>query len=102
MSMSRVKNTQHAYDRSKERAGLTKREAQHLIKEAYLSGTAAKKLPDGPIKDFLVNKEIRTRKRIKMYKDWVFVFCKNSTKCITMYKIDDDILKRQEEYERIK
>lgn len=102
MTMRKVKNTHHAYIRAKERIGITKKEAERLIKEAYFSGVSVNALNDCPIKRFLARKAHYRRKRIKIYKGYVFVFCSTSTKCITMYKIKQEILDAQREWEKQK
>ena len=88
MSMKKLKNTTHSLVRTRERFGLTTSQAKKLIRNAYLYGISPDKLEDEILKVKYLNKQNRTRKRIKIYENKVFVFCKNSTKCITIYPFD--------------
>ena len=89
------KHKQHAFERASERLGLYKKEAERLIKEAWTAGKQYHELEGGPIKSYLATKG--HRKKIKVYKDIVFVFNKTSGTCITMYKLPTKILEKEKE-----
>lgn len=88
MSMKRTRNTKHSYDRSSERFGLSKSNTKLMIKNALFYGISPDKLEDEELKNKLLHKQACNRKRIKIYKNKVFVFCKTSTKCITIYPLE--------------
>lgn len=92
MSIKRVSNSNHAYERSKERFGLTKSISAKMIKNAYMHGIPVRSLPEGPVKDYLLKKQNRTRKRMKVYDNKVFIFASTSTACITAYPIPEDLI----------
>lgn len=98
MSKSRVRNTDHVYKRVSERTNLSKSEAKRLIKQAQKYGKTYKKLPPGPLADYLKSKG--KYKRVKIYEGYVFVFAKTSTSCITMYPIDEEIQKAQRIFDK--
>lgn len=89
------KHRQHAFERASERLGLYKDEATRLLKEAWTAGKQYHELQDGPVKRYLATKG--QQKKIKVYKNTVFVFNKTSGTCITMYKLPDYIIKAQNE-----
>ena len=99
MSRRRVKDSFHSFIRAKERTPLLKREIERLIWEAQRAGKSYMTLKDGPIKDFLESKS--KTKRVKLYKNYVFVFARTSTACITMYPLREDLITKQEEYDKM-
>ena len=98
MGKVKSRNTAHSYLRAAERAGLSKTEAERLMKMASRNRRSIDMLPDGPIKEYL-RKKRRAGKRIKYLEGYVFVFCKTSTKCLTMYPIDPEVVRAQILYE---
>ena len=97
MSRKRTKNSDHAYERAKQRTGMSKRQAKQMMREAQTAGVAVDNLPPGPIKNYIKKKG--THKRVKVYKNHVFVFSKTSTTCITMYPLADWLIKAQREFD---
>lgn len=98
MGRKKSKNTFHSYDRAAERAGLSRSEAKRLMKVASGHRQALELLPEGPIKHYLLGKSAGG-KRIKYVEGYVFVLSKNSTKCLTMYPIKDEVVKAQQMFE---
>lgn len=99
MSRVKTKNTLHSYERAAERAGITKNEAKRLFREVSSANiTSIHSMPSGPLKKYLIRKS-GTGKRIKYYKGYVFVLCSTSTRCLTMYKVHDNVLNAQKEYD---
>ena len=94
MSRTKVKNSKHSYDRVKERTNLSKRETEKLMKEASRYGISAGNIPDGPLRRYIASKG--DAKRVKYFKGYVFIFAKTSTSCITMYPVDEEVLKAHE------
>lgn len=97
MSRTKAKNSEHSLLRAKERTDLSKSQIKQMIKEAQTAGIAYANLKEGPIRDFVKSKG--TMKRVKVYKNHVFVFAKTSTACITMYPLDESLLIAQEEFD---
>ena len=94
MSRTVVKNSNHSYERVKERTNLSKRETIKLMKEASRYGLSANNIPEGPLRNYVASKG--NNKRVKYYKGYIFIFAKTSTSCITMYPVDEEVLKAQE------
>lgn len=89
MSRNKTVNTLHSYLRASERCGWGKRQARDMMKKASRYGVAAGSMKEGPIKDYIAKKQYgNPYKRIKLYQGYVFVFCKNSTRCITVYPLE--------------
>lgn len=95
MSIKKSNNHPHALSRCKERFGLNKTNAKSMIRNAYIYGVAVNNLPEGKLKEYLKKRE--NNKRIKVYKNKVFIFSKNSTGCITVYAVPDELLQEEEE-----
>ena len=97
--MSRVKtqNTDHSYLRAAERCGWHKKKAREMMKMASRYGKSYGHFSDGPVKDFLERKQSgNPSKRIKLYQNYVFVFCSTSTRCITVYPLPDELFQKNE------
>ena len=90
MSRKKVKNTIHSYDRARERFGLSRSTTTLMIKNALLHGISPDKLEDYELREMLLHKQACNHKRIKIYKNKVFVFCKTSTRCITVYPLEKE------------
>ena len=97
MSRTKIKNSAHSYERAKERTNIPKRRIKQMMKQASISGVAYGNLPNGPIKDYIGTKG--NSKRVKVYMNHVFIFAKNSTACITMYPLDQELIDAQKEYD---
>ena len=98
MSRTKVKNSNHSYERVKERTNLSKRETKQLMKEASRYGLSAGNIPEGPLRTYVASKG--DNKRVKYYKGYIFIFAKTSTSCITMYPVDEDVLKAETNKEK--
>ena len=85
----------HAYQRAAERFGLHKNEADRLVKEAFTAGKQAHEL-EGPYRNFLKSKG--SLKKLKIYKDKVFIFNRTNRSCITMYPLEPELIKEQQMY----
>ena len=99
-TMRKRKPKLHAYQRAAQRLGLYRDEAYRLVNEAWSAGKAAEDLEDGPLKDYLMRKSLR--KKVRLYKDTVFIFNKTSKTCITMYKLPENILLLEERNQEMK
>lgn len=87
MGSRKAKNTKHAYMRSKQRFGLNEETTKAMCLNALHNGLSPNQIQDEEIREYLLSKA-QSGKRIKLYKNKVFVFCKTSTRCITIYDLD--------------
>ena len=94
------RNKLHAYQRASERLGLHRQEAERLVKEAWTAGKTYNELEDGPLKNYVYHKS--RKKKVKVYKDTIFIFNKTSKTCITMYKVPNKILSLEERNQEMK
>lgn len=65
------------------------------MKEASRYGISAGNIPDGPLRRYIASKG--DAKRVKYFKGYVFIFAKTSTSCITMYPVDEEVIRAEEE-----
>lgn len=99
MSRIRTTNTDHSYIRAAERCGWGKKKAREMMKMASRYGKSYGHLIHGPLRDFLEKKQLGSpSKRIKLYKDYIFVFCSTSTRCITVYPVPPELLGPKNEF----
>ena len=91
MALTKTRTTKHSLERLKTRLGVTdKKLAQRLIKEASRYGKSIDNLEDGSLKEYLKKKSCG--KRVKVFKQTVFIFCKTSNRCLTCYLIPEELL----------
>lgn len=88
MSRTRVPNTDHAYFRAAERCGWTRYEAKQMMKDANRYGKTFGQIKDKELAEFIKARRVNTRRRIKYYLGYIFVFASTSTKCYTVYKYE--------------
>lgn len=87
MGRTKTKNCNHAYYRASERCGWSKREADEMMRLASKRGISPYNLHDGKVKDLFVFRQLKTRRRIKIYRGFVFIFASTSTRCYTVYPL---------------
>lgn len=90
--------TQHGYYRLKERTNINDKELKRINYYAIKNGIGFSDIPSGPLKDYVARRVFKKNKKVKLYRDYVFIFFKNSKRMITCYKIPDKYL---EEYKKI-
>lgn len=88
MSRNRVENTYHSYFRAAERFGWDKAHAKKMMKNASRYGKSCENVEPGPLQDFMRARQVSTRRRIKYYAGYIFVFASTSTRCLTVYEPD--------------
>ena len=81
----------HSKKRMSERTGLDSKNQKPFFANALRLGVSAGNMKDGPVKDFLLNKE-KNRCKAKLYKGYVFIYSKNSKRLYTMYKLPEELL----------
>ena len=87
MGRNKVANCDHAYYRASERCGWSKKEAQEMMRLASKKGLAPSQIKDNKeLKKLLMFRQLKTNRRIKYYKGYIFIFASTSTRCYTVYK----------------
>ena len=97
--MARIKtqNTDHSYLRAAERCGWSKRKAREMMKAASRYGMAVGNMQPSLLRNYLAQKQWgNPHKRIKLYQNYIFVFCSTSTRCITVYPVPAEFLEESE------
>ena len=88
MSRTRVPNTDHAYFRAAERCGWTRYMAKRMMKDANRYGKTFIQVDNKELAEFMKARQVSTRRRIKYYLGYIFVFASTSTRCYTVYKYE--------------
>lgn len=86
-----MKLSKHSKRRIAERANVIGGQKE-FFKNALLKGKAPGNLKDGAVKDYLLSKENR-KCRVKLYRDYVFIYSKNNKQLYTMYKLPQHLIK---------
>lgn len=88
-----MKLTKHSRKRIKERTHIKKRGQERFFRLALNRGISlgqARKLKlDKVVIEYL--KKLNRGKQVKIYNDYVFIYCKNSKRLYTMYKCPDNV-----------
>lgn len=92
MGLSKVANTKHSKVRALERTNLDHKGRTKLIKNACRHGKTWEMLKQGSLRNYVFDKQSRSRKKIKYYNGYLFVFQKTSTACITLYPVPKEIM----------
>lgn len=94
MSRTRVKKqTKHGIMRFKERcSSIPAKNMDSFIKSASKHGFSPAHFPESPFKHYLLAKQRKNNKRIKIYKDFIFIFNSTSNGLITMYRIPENYI----------
>lgn len=88
MARNKTKNCNHAYYRASERCGWDRKTADLMMKLASKKGLSPENLGEGEQADLLRFRQLKTCRRIKYYKGYVFIFASTSTRCYTVYPFD--------------
>lgn len=88
-----MKLTKHSRERIKERTNIKKRGQERFFRLALNRGISygqAKKMKlDKVVVEYL--KKLNRGQQVKIYNDYVFIYCKNSKRLYTVYKAPDNI-----------
>ncbi len=87
-----MKISKHARMRMIERTNLNHKERRTLFREALDNGKSIQDVKDNKIKGFLISK--KNNCNIKLYKDYVFIYSKNSKQLYTLYRLPSELLER--------
>ena len=91
-----MKISKHAKKRMRERTDLNHRERIGLFRKALNNGKSVQDVKDERIKRFLSGKQT-IRSKVKLYQGYVFVYSKNKHQLYTMYKLPEELLKKEGE-----
>ena len=86
-----MKISRHANERMKQRTSYNHKERKKLFRNALLYGKNINDIKGGEFKDYLKSKQ---NCKIKVYKDYLFIYSKNSHQLYTMYEIPDKFKKQ--------
>lgn len=90
-----MKITNHANIRMKERVKLNRKERKEMFRLALRLGQAPYNIKNNPeLRQYLYSKENR-RMRVKLYKDYIFVYTKRSKRLVTMYELSSKFLEEK-------
>ena len=89
-----MKISKHAKVRIKERTSLDTQERRIIFRLALSKGKSIQEVKNARIKRFMKSKT-RYNSQCKLYKDFVFIYSKNSHQLYTMYKLPDDLLESE-------
>lgn len=90
MGKVRARNCEHAYLRAAERCGWTRKQAEEMMRLASRKGLSYSNIEDKKLKEFVKQRQVATRRRIKYYLGYIFVFASTTTRCYTVYKYEGD------------
>lgn len=98
MRVNKNRFTFHGYTRAKERLPFNDNELKSINLYAKKNGLNLNDLEVGsPLYNYLRAKESYRNKTVKLYRGYVFVFCRNSKRVITCYPIKEDYLEEYNE-----
>ena len=103
MSRAKTDNTTHSYMRAATRFGWSKKKARAMMTAASRHGVSAGNMRLGELRDWFEARQSCTSRRIKLYEGYVFVFASTSTKCITVFKLPEELgcVEKGDAYENI-
>ena len=82
-----MKLSKHSKIRMKERTDYNHQERKTLFQKALQYGKSANDIKDNKLKNYLMSKPSC---KVKLYKDYVFIYSKNSKRLYTMYKLPEE------------
>ena len=90
-----MKLSEHSKKRIKERANVYDKAGQKdLFRNALIKGKSIGEMNDCPTKEWLLNHiPYKNKGKIKVYKNYVFIYSKNSHRLYTMYKLPEELIK---------
>ena len=97
MKIDKKQFTYHGYLRIKERSNISEKEIRNLSVLAIRNGIGFTQIPPGSLKSYVGSKEGQKKKRVKLYRGYVFIFFLNSKRLITCYPIPEKHLKEYNE-----
>ena len=90
-----MKLSRHSKIRMRERTPFNHKERNTLFKNALRNGKSPQDIKDEKIKDFLISKQNKCK--VKLYRNYVFIYSKSNKQLYTMYKLPEELLEEREE-----
>lgn len=85
-----MKLSQHSKLRIRERTTFNHKERRQLFKNALQNGKSINDIKDKRVRNFINSKQ-QYNSKIKLYKDYVFIYSKNSHQLYTMYELPEEL-----------
>ena len=85
-----MKLSQHSKLRIRERTTFNHKERRQLFKNALQNGKSSNDIKDKRVRNFINSKQ-QYNSKIKLYKDYVFIYSKNSHQLYTMYELPEEL-----------
>lgn len=89
-----MKISKHAKMRIRERTTLNHAERRNLFRLALSNGKCIEEVKNERIKRFMMSKK-RYNSQCKLYRDYVFIYSRNSHQLYTMYRLPDDLIESE-------
>ena len=89
-----MKLSEHSKMRMRERVNLRYKNKHSFFRQALSKGKSINDIEDMRIRTFFLSKQ-SYRCRVKLYKDYVFIYSKNSKQLYTMYKLPNYLLNEE-------
>lgn len=83
-----MKISKHAQQRMRERTNWNHKERRNLFKQALIKGKSPLQIKDERIRNYMIGKK---NCKVKLYKDYIFIYSKNSHQLYTMYKLPSEL-----------
>jgi len=89
-----MKISKHAKIRMKERTSLNHKERRIIFRLALSKGKSIQDIKDERIKRYMMSKR-RYNSQSKLYKNYIFIYSRNSHQLYTIYKLPDEFLESE-------
>lgn len=88
-----MKLSKHSKMRMRQRTNLNHQERKGLFRKALDYGKSPNDINDEKLKKFLEKTAGKNDTKVKLYKEYVFIYSKNAKQLFTMYKLPKRFLK---------
>ena len=85
-----MKLSQHSKLRIRERTTFNHKERRQLFKNALQNGKSINDIKDKRVRNFINSKQ-QYNSKIKLYKDYLFIYSKNKHQLYTMYELPEEL-----------
>lgn len=89
----KIKLSSHGKIRMRERTEYNHKERRMLFKRALEEGKSLQEIEDKEVKAFVNSKQGKCK--IKLYRDYLFIYSKNSHQLYTMYRLPDKLVGKE-------
>lgn len=81
-----MKLSQHSKIRMRQRTELNHKARRHFFREALDKGKSLAEIQNEDLKKYIMSKQ---NCKVKIYKDYIFLYSKNTKRLYTMYKLPE-------------